>query len=176
MRLALSLLAFSALAAADGNVDSIWSNSPKISNGDKKLLGYALYHTQVTKDDNIPFLCYQSVSSLCTKSTSGVTTYMFGLTGCIVPTAAGACAGTKFAGCTPSNYLVQVLGKPKVAIHTVKVSASDILPYKCDVQAQLIPSTLLYWMYLLLWGSLMRNIMSKFVLLIVNTLTSCCFR
>ena len=172
MRLALSLLAFSALAAANENIDGKWYSATQISDGNNDLLTSEVQHITLSDNQKNPYLCVTDVSSLCQKISSSGSTYLFGVTGCAVPKAEGACV-EPMKHDTCSSFLVQI-GTPT---NTIKhVSPNDILPNMCDTQANLVNRTLLYWMYLLLWGSLMRNVMSKFVLLIVNTLTSCCFR
>ena len=152
MRLALSLLGFSSLAAANENLDGKWSSTTQISDDNNKLLISNLQFTTLSGNQPNPYVCVMHVSSLCTKFSRTSVTYLFGITGCAMPKAERTCSDS----CTSSSYLVQI-GDP---IDTVEhVNPNDILPNKCDYQAQLVQSTQ-YWMYLLLWGSLMRNVMS----------------
>ena len=169
MRLALSLLAFSALAAANINLDGKWNSATQISDDNNKLLISNLQFTTLSGNQPNPYVCVMHVSSLCTKFSRTSVTYLFGITGCAMPKAERTCSDS----CTSSSYLVQI-GSPTNAVE--HVNSDQILPNMCDTQDNLVNRTLLYWMYLLPWGSLMRNVMSKLVLLIVNTLTSCCFR
>ena len=152
MRLALSLLAFSSLAAADGNVDGGWSSATNLPGNALSLVSNAVENTKLSDYTGKPYVCASDISSLCTKSLNGRTTYLFGISGCNVQSPVGACPGSSLHdSCTSSSFLV-LIGPPKDIVKSV--NSDQILPNMCDTQANLVNRTSLYWMYFVTLGKL----------------------
>ena len=150
MRLALSLFAFSSLAAADGNLDGGWSSAPRVTDENKQFLNSALGGTRFSKSVGYWRVCVKDASSLCTQVVSG-TNYLFSVLGCLVPSAEGNCSPETLQSCSASDFLVQINDQPwtsTVEVTNIQpVSSKDLLPMTCRDRSNYMSSTLLYWMY-----------------------------
>ena len=97
------------------------------------------------------YVCVSDISSLCTMSLSSGTIYLFGISGCKVPSTKGICSErTPHDSCTSSSYLVKIDDQSSKPVITLKLVSSKYLsPNMCDAQANLVNRRLLHRMYLL---------------------------
>ena len=142
MRLALSLLVFPALAAAEGVIYGQWYPVYMVIDSYQNVLTSALKQRFSANHENF-YVCVSDISSLCTMSLSSGTIYLFGISGCKVPSTKGICSErTPHDSCTSSSYLVKIDDQSSKPVITLKLVSSKYLsPNMCDAQANSVNRT-----------------------------------